>query len=222
MSRERASADLAIASERAAIFQERRDVSAAAAVRADAAAVVEDVVPGRDVDEADRAEPELGRQRAGDEGDSADQIGFQNTPKAGDAVGQHDAVDPELHIGVIVADMEQAARRGILRDPGRLQQHFLDRLVDALGQRLDVVMADLVGSGADGGEQTAAQGIECLGFFRELTSRGGFGSSLAGWTGAGAGRVTATLFLAGFFLVATTSTVGKVTEVCAKPIPPRQ
>jgi hypothetical protein len=75
----------------------------------------------------------LGWQRAGDEGDSADQIRFQNTPKAGDAIGEHDAVDPELHVGVIVADMEQAARRGILRDPRCLQQHFLDRQVDALG-----------------------------------------------------------------------------------------
>ena len=45
--------------------------------------------------------------------------------------------------------------------------------------------------------------------------------SLAGWTGAGAGCAPA-WFFAGFFLVATTSTVGKVTEVCAKPIPARQ
>jgi hypothetical protein len=104
-----------------------------------------------------------------------DKAGLQNTPKAGDAIGKHDAVDPELHIGVIVADMEQAARRGILRDAGRLQQHFLDRLVGALGQRLDVVAANPVGSGADGRVQIAARGIECLGFCRQLTCRDRFG-----------------------------------------------
>ena len=45
----------AIASGRAAIFLERRDGSTAAAVRADAAAVVEDVRPGSDVDKTDSA-----------------------------------------------------------------------------------------------------------------------------------------------------------------------
>jgi hypothetical protein len=47
------------------------------------------------------------------------------------------------------------------------------------------------------------------------------GVSLGGWTGAGAGR-TAAGFFAGFFLVATTSTVGKVTDVCAALVPLRQ
>ena len=39
----------------------------AAAIHADAAAVVEKVGAGRDVDEADRAQSEFGRQRPGDQ-----------------------------------------------------------------------------------------------------------------------------------------------------------
>ena len=46
--------------------------------------------------------------------DAADQVGVQNTAEAGDAVGQHNAVDTVLNIGVIVADVQQAAGRRIL------------------------------------------------------------------------------------------------------------
>ena len=60
-------------------------------------------------------------------------LGVQNAAEAGDAVGQHDAVDAELHVGVIVADVDRAAGRGILRHAGRLQQHFLDRALVPCG-----------------------------------------------------------------------------------------
>ena len=119
----------AIAADGAAIFEARLDGAAAAAVEADAAGIVEGIGAGGDVDQADRAHAELGRQRAGDQRDGADQAGVQDAAEAGDAVGQHDAVDAELQVGVIVADVEEAARRGILRHAGRLQQHFLDRVL---------------------------------------------------------------------------------------------
>ena len=51
-------------------------------------------------------------------------LGVKNTAEASDAVGQHHAVDAELHVGMIVADMQGAAGRGILRHARRLQQPF--------------------------------------------------------------------------------------------------
>ena len=99
-------------------------VPVAAAVEAHAAAVVEGVGAGGDVDQADRAQAEFGRQRAGDERHAADQAGFQNAAEAGHAVGQHNAIDAELHIGVIVAHMDEAAGGGIPRVPGACNSTF--------------------------------------------------------------------------------------------------
>jgi hypothetical protein len=61
---------------------------------------------------------------------------------------------------MIVADVEQAADRGIWRNPGRLQQDFFDRLIDALGERLDGVVTDGVGRRADRRVDVAARLIE--------------------------------------------------------------
>jgi hypothetical protein len=105
-----------------------------AAVKADGPTVVENIGAGRNVNKADRAESELGGECASNERQTADKATFQNAPETGDAVREHDAIDPKLHIGMIVADMEQAANRGILRNPGRLQQDFFDRLIIALGE----------------------------------------------------------------------------------------
>ena len=160
-----------LAAEGAAIVEARFDGASAAAVEAHSAGIVERVGTGGDVDEADRAHAELCRQRAGDERHAADQVGIENAAEAGDAVGQHDAVDAELHIGVIVADMEKTARRGILRHAGRLQQHLFDRRVGALRQRLDGVVADRVGRGADGGVEVAAALVEGITLRHRLFGR---------------------------------------------------
>ena len=80
-------ASRAIAAERTAIFEARRDRPVAAAVEAHAAAVVKGVGAGGDVDQADRAQAEFGRQRAGDERHTADKAGFQNAAEAGTPSG---------------------------------------------------------------------------------------------------------------------------------------
>ncbi len=146
--------------EGAAIVEARLDGAAAAAVVADAAGIVEDVVARGDVDEAYRAHTVLGRQRAGDQRHAADQARIQNTAEAGDAVRQHDAIDAELHVGMIVAHVDRSARGGILRHARRLQQDLLDRGVGALRQRLDGVVPKRVRRGAGRGEKIAARGVE--------------------------------------------------------------
>ena len=77
-----------------------------------------------------------------DQGDAADPAGVENAAEAGQAVGQHHAIDAKLHVGVIVAHVKEPACGGILRHPRGLQQDFLHRLVVAAGKRLDGRLGD--------------------------------------------------------------------------------
>ena len=108
-----------------------------AAVNADLAAIVENIGAGRDVDQPHRPQAIFGRERADHQAEAADPAGVENAAEAGRAVGQHHAIDAELQIGVIVADVEEAAGGGVLRDAGELQQDLLDRRVVAAGKRVD-------------------------------------------------------------------------------------
>ena len=142
----------------AAVFEFRRDGLPAAAVDADAAAVVERAALGGDVDEAGGAQAVLRRQSAGDELEIADQPGLQHLAEPRDAVGQQDAVDAVLHVAVLVAHVDLAAGGGILGDTGRLQQQLVDRRVGALRQRLDRLSADVIGVGAHFGQDDVVAG----------------------------------------------------------------
>jgi hypothetical protein len=95
--------------DRAAVFDARRERPPTAAVDADVAGIVEGVAARPDVEDAGGAQPVLRRQRAGDQGDIADQCGIEERAKAADAVRKHDAVDAGLHIGMLVAHVETAA-----------------------------------------------------------------------------------------------------------------
>ena len=159
------------AAECAAVLNRRRERSLTAAVDADLTAVIENVGAGRDVDQADRSQPVFGRQRADDQGDAADPAGVENAAEAGEAVGQHHAIDAKLHVGVVVADVQQSAGGGILRDARRLQQDSLDRGIVATGQCVDRGLSDDARSRADGGEEVAARLIEGFGFGIELRPR---------------------------------------------------
>ena len=79
----------------------------------------------------------------------ADQRGIEKRAEAGNAVRQHDAVDADLHIGVLVADVKAAAGGGILRHAGRLQEYLFDRLIVAPRKRLDRVVTDRCRNGPD-------------------------------------------------------------------------
>ena len=118
--------------DRPAIFEARREIGEAAAINADLAAAVEGAAFGGDVDDAGRVQAVLRGQRAVDHRDIADQAAVEHLAEAGNAVWQQHAVDPVLHVGVFVAQMQRAAGRRILRKSGRLQQNFFDRSVVAL------------------------------------------------------------------------------------------
>ncbi len=118
--------------DRPAIFEAWRNGAVAAAVNADAAGIVERVRSGLDVENAGRAQAILRGQRARQQRQIADDAGIEDLSEGADAVGQHDAVDPILKIAVLVADMQFAAGRGVLRDAGQLQQGLVQRRVVAL------------------------------------------------------------------------------------------
>ena len=59
-----------------------------ATVQADAAAVVEKVGAGLDVDQADSAQSIFGRQGAGDQRNAADKAGVEDAAEAGNAIRQ--------------------------------------------------------------------------------------------------------------------------------------
>ena len=147
-------------SDRAAIFGRGRDGAVAAAIDADAAAVVEGVGLGLDVEHARRAQAILRRQRAGDQRQAADDAGVDDLAERADAVRQHDAVDAVLEIGVFVADVQVAAGGGILRYARRLQQRLVERGVGTLRQRFKRLLGQLIGARAGRRHQAAAGFIE--------------------------------------------------------------
>ena len=132
----------------AAIFEARREGLPRAAIDAHSPAV-EGIVAGLDVEHAGGAQAKLRRQRAGDERYVADQRGIEKRAEAGNAVRQHDAVDADLHIGVLVANVKAAAGGGILRHAGSLQEYLFDRLIVAPRKRLDRVVTDGGRNGPD-------------------------------------------------------------------------
>ena len=133
--------------DRAAILDARRDGAVATAVNTGAAAVVEGVGFGLDIDHAGGAQSILRRQRARNQRHVADQRGVDDLAEAADAVGQHDAVDAVLQVGMLVADVEIAAGGGILRHARNLQQHLVPGGVSALRQGLDRLLAHRIRHG---------------------------------------------------------------------------
>ena len=132
----------------AAILEAWREGLSRAAINANCAAV-EGIVAGLDVEHARGAQAELRRQRAGDQRHVADQRGIQKRAEAGHAVRQHDAVDADLHIGVLVAHVKAAASCGILRHAWGLQEYLFDRLIVAPRKRLNGVVTDRRRNGPD-------------------------------------------------------------------------
>jgi len=76
-----------------------------------------------DVDDAGGTEAVLCGQCPGDQRDRVGEAGLQRLAEHIDAFRQLHAVETELQIGVIAADMQLA--EGILRDAWGLQQHLV-------------------------------------------------------------------------------------------------
>ena len=130
----------------AAVFETRRECSAAAAVHAGAAGIVEGIAARPDVEDAGSAQAVLRRQCASDQRDIADQGGVEERAEAADAVRKHDAVDADLHIGMLVAHVIAAAGGRILGYAGEPQHDLLDCGVLALRQRLMVLWLIVLGA----------------------------------------------------------------------------
>src|SRR5665213_91521 len=94
-----------------AIFEGRRQRAEAAAIDADATALFECIAAlGLDIDDAGGAKSELRRQRTGNQCETAGKSGIQNMAEARNTIGQCDAIDAVLHVGMLVAHMDFATR----------------------------------------------------------------------------------------------------------------
>ena len=132
----------------------------AAAIDADAAGIVEGVGLGLDVEDSSGAKAILRGQCAGQQGKTADDAGVEDLSEGADPVGEHDAVDAVLQVGVLVANMQFTACRGILRHAGKLQQHLVELRVAALRQRFNGLVVDLIGIGANRRDDVLADLVE--------------------------------------------------------------
>ena len=89
-----------------AIFRTRLKRRLLAAIERKGTAGIECTGLGLDVDDAGSAQPVLRRQRAGDQRHRISEPGLQYLAKDIDSLGQDDAVQAELQIGVVAADMD--------------------------------------------------------------------------------------------------------------------
>jgi len=70
------------------------------------------------------------------------------------------AIDTVLNIGVLIADVDLATCRRILRDAGRLQQNLVDWRFSSLWQRIDRCAIYAEGTAAEMRRQIIAQLVE--------------------------------------------------------------
>jgi len=161
-------------SEAAAIIGARRKRLAAAAIEADLAARGGEA-PACDIEHAGGAKAVFRRQRAGEQRDIADEIGVEKRAKRGDAFRHNDAVDPDLRIGVIAADVEaRIGDRRIVGHARELQNELVDRRIVGLRHPLDCGAADACARCAELREQIiVARVVELLGLGVECGLRGG-------------------------------------------------
>ena len=129
----------------AAIFERRCYRAAAAAIDPDGAllGICGEVFRG-DVEDGGVMKPVLGRKRACNERHASDEARFEILGEPGDAIGKNNAVDAELHIGMLVAHVIIAARCRILGNARELgDQNVADILVAPLRRVVDVLAGDL-------------------------------------------------------------------------------
>ena len=131
--------------------------------------------------------PVLGRERAGEERHLADEARLQKLGEPGNAVGEHNAVDTILHVGVVVAHVIIAARCRILGHARELRhQKVADLLVAPLRRVLDVLGGAFRESRSRLRQDVFAGLIELFDLLREgargrrLQRGGGLGGGLRG------------------------------------------
>src|SRR5208282_4428101 len=131
----------------AAIFEARLKRIVAAAIHAEAAALLEGAALGRDVYDAGGAQAVLRGQRASNKLDVCRKARTERLAEAADSFGDDYAVDAVLQSVVLATNMDLA--EGVLGDVGRLQKHLVEWVVLAARLRIDGFVRDVVGRGAD-------------------------------------------------------------------------
>ena len=124
----------------------------AAAIDADLAMWIGCPRPRLDVDKPGRAQPILRGQRARHERHVSNDARFQHLREACNAVGELNAVDAVLHIGVLVPNVDTARYGGVLSDAWRLQKDLIERGVIALRQGFDGLPVQIVAVHPDLGQ----------------------------------------------------------------------
>ena len=142
----------------AAELQGEVDGVMAAAVEIQLVAVERSAGLGSDIDDAGGVEAELCGEGSVDEGDGLDEAGIEFLAEAGDGFGKEHAVDAVGEVGVFAADVFLA--EGVEDDAGHAGEELLEGGVFAAGDVLDLIWADGVGDGTEGGGDLVAGEVE--------------------------------------------------------------
>src|SRR3984893_6075773 len=113
-----------------AIFETRFQPIEASAIHCESKTRIGESGLGLDVQHASGEKSILRRQGAGKERNAAGKAGFERLSEHRKPLRQFHAVDPELHIGMLTADMDLA--KTVLRNGRHLEDHLVQRGVFAL------------------------------------------------------------------------------------------
>src|ERR1700730_7872693 len=143
-----------------AIFEARLQPSEASAIHCESQTWIGESGLGLDVQHASGKKSILRRQGAGKERNTAGKAGFERLSEHRKPLRQLHAVDPELHIGMLAADMDLTET--VLRDAGHLQQDLVQRRVFTLRDGLQRLGAEIIGAGTKARLNLQAGGVEFL------------------------------------------------------------
>src|ERR1700730_13990516 len=144
-----------------AIFEARFQPIEASAIHCESETRISESGLGLDVQHASSKKSILRRQGACEQGNAAGKAGFERLPENRKPFRQFHAVDPELHIGMLTADMDLA--KTVLSNCGHLQDHLVQRRVFALRNRRQRLRAEIISAGAEAWFNLQAGNIELLG-----------------------------------------------------------
>jgi len=143
-----------------AILERGLQMVIAATVERGGASIDLRAILGCDVNDAGGLEPELRRERPINQAHALDKPAVEFHAEPGDPLGKQDAVNPELEVVMLAADVELAER--ILGDTRGAQDGLVYGGVVALGLDLDLAGGDGVGGGAEAWDDGIAGFVEFL------------------------------------------------------------
>src|ERR1700730_6930051 len=143
-----------------AIFEARLQPIEASPIHCESQTWIGESGLGLDVQHASGKKSILRRQGTGKERNAAGKAGFERLPEYRETLRQLHAVDPELHIGMLAADMDLT--KTVLRDCGHLQQDLVQRRIFALWDGLQRLQAEIISACAEARLNLEPGGFELL------------------------------------------------------------